>query len=508
MVIGKIRDITRQAPARRLKVAMCAMESHPFAKTGGLGDVMGSLPYALKKEGVDCRFIMPYYTYLFRKNLAHLDFRLHMDLETVSLNDREEYFDIYTLENRGVRFYFIRNDRFFNRKHIYGRGDKDYCDNNVRFCFFSRAVLTLLRLEHFIPDIIHINDYHCGMLPVFLHDSRRKDDIYKKQFENTHVVYTIHNLSYQGIYNNRTFEYTGLDETYNHYTSIEYYGKVNFMKAGILYSDRITTVSPNYSREILDPAYGFGLEGILKQREKALTGIINGLDPSWDPSLDVNIFRNYSPEDLSGKAGCKKMIMKKIFRTADSERPLLAVVSRLTEQKGIDLLMRAMDRIMRLDVFLMILGSGEEKYIRQLKSLRLKYKKKLNFSKNYNEKFARRIFAGSDIFLMPSKFEPCGLSQIIAMKYGTIPVVRKTGGLANTVMRLNRDASNSGTGFVFNEYDAKDFYSAVKRAVSIYHKKENWQRIMKNSMCSDFSWRRSARKYIDLYRDAAAKDPI
>lgn len=511
MIIRKLfKTVKKTSPGKKIRVAMCAMETDPFVKTGGLGEVMGSLPYALKDHDVDCRFIMPFYTYIFEQKKNGFEFILNKQLVNQPMGtDKEEMFDILTLNNNGMPFYFIKKDNFFNRKHIYGNKNKDYIDNCRRFAFFSRAILTTLKETCFSPDIIHINDYHCSLLPVYLDYIRKNSEPEKEFFEKTKVVLTIHNLAFQGIYDAECLNYCGFDQDYFNIEALEYYGKVNFLKGGIMFSDSITTVSPTYSREILVPGNGFAMDGILRTREKDLKGILNGIDSKlWDPSNDEKITEKYSPEHIEGKKSCKDLVMKKNFRIGSSNgQPLIGMVSRLVEQKGIELLLKIIESLMQQDIYLIILGEGEEKYIKRLKKIRKRYKKRLSINNSYTEKSARRIFAGSDIFLMPSVFEPCGVAQLIAMKYGSVPVVRSTGGLADTVKKINNitDIKNGGTGFVFEGMDERGLLNSVRKALNFFEKKDCWKKIIANDMRTDFTWDNSADDYLSLYSELIRK---
>lgn len=516
-----------------MKVAMCSMEAVPFVKTGGLGDVVGALPAFLGKLGVDCRVFMPYYKSIFERELKDHKFELIKENVSVPMSrGQNEFFDILSTQHNGVTYYFIKNDKFFDRDYLYGTSEKDYEDNDKRFSFFSKSILSLLENVRLKADIIHLNDYHCALTPVFLSHIRANNLPSKDFFQKSSTVFTIHNLAYQGIYDRDILGYCGLGDEYFNMEALEYYGRVNFMKGGILFSNRVTTVSPTYAKEILWPEYGYGLNGVLKTREKDLIGIINGIDYSvWDPWTDRKIKANYSAGSLDGKKECKKYLLKKMFglgtnkstsitsistsksvSISESEpestlisglisRPVLGIVSRLSEQKGIDLVVEILDLLMKEDVFLVILGSGDEKYIKMLMDSEPKYNHEMRVNIKYDDKLARMIYAGSDIFLMPSKYEPCGLSQLISLKYGTVPVVRNTGGLSDTVIDIQSegDIKKGGTGFKFNNFTSDEFLDAIIRALSFYERKNLWNRIIKNGMKSDFSWESSAREYKKLY---------
>jgi starch synthase len=354
----------------------------------------------------------------------------------------------------------------------------------------------------FIPDILHLHDYHFALAALLLKDI--KDTGKNPVFDKTKSVFTIHNIAYQGSYDRDILDICGIDGRYYSVDGLEFYGKVNFMKAGIVYSDRITTVSPTYAEEILTPEYGYGLDGILSSRMKDLSGIINGIDYAlWNPETDSSIFQAYSSEDLSGKNACKRELLNTLFgKKISLKKPLLGMVSRLSEQKGLDLVADAMGPLMEEDVYLVILGTGDEQYHKILKDLQKKYSKKFSLTLAYSDKISREIYSGSDIFLMPSKYEPCGLGQLISLKYGTIPLVRNTGGLSDTIMdiRSDSDVTNGGTGFKFDLYDSGEFHGALKRALDFYGDSTLWKKIVINGMKCDFSWDYSAREYKKLYK--------
>ena len=409
----------------------------------------------------------------------------------------------------GIDFFFIRNDRFFARESLYGTPQGDFSDNSLRFGFFSKAVFSVFGIIKLIPDIIHLHDYHFALVSLLLKDIQLKNP--DSGFKNTRVVFTIHNIAYQGIFGRETLGQLGIGYEYFNIEGLEFYCKVNFMKAGIVYSDRITTVSPTYAKEILTEEFGYGLEGILKERQSDLYGIINGIDYGiWNPCTDKSIAQNYDISDISGKRECKKALISNLFglkgKTLDDaiEKPLAGMVSRLSEQKGIDLITDSMDKIMKNnELLIVILGKGDEKYHRLLEDIQKKYSNALSLTIGYSDKISREIYSGSDIFLMPSRYEPCGLGQLISLKYGTVPVVRDTGGLSDTIVNINteKDIKNKGQGFKFSRYMPDKFYTALKRALDFYADKKLWQKIVFNGMNCNFSWDYSAEKYNHLYRN-------
>ncbi len=500
-----------------MKVAFCVSEAVPFAKTGGLADVAGALPQALKKAGAQTIILMPAYEFFFSQ--GH-DLRRLAGPVTVQMNEYcNEEFDLYKAFINDTDFYFVKNPKFFDRENLYGTPQGDYYDNDIRFAFFSKAIFEALKKINFIPDIIHLHDYHFGLAALLLKDLKSKaSGSYKGKSEseiiiNAKCVFTIHNIAYQGVYDKAILERAGISYDYYNMEGIEFYGRVNYMKSGIVYSDKITTVSPTYAKEILTPQYGYGLDGILNKRRQDLSGIINGIDYSiWNPETDRNIAANYSAQDTSGKQDCKLALIEKmfgdaqqpgIFQKADILKiPVAGMVSRLSEQKGIDLIVQAIKSIMENDIYLVILGTGDEKYHSLLKDLSKKYCSRLSLVIGYSEKMAREIYAGSDIFLMPSNYEPCGLGQLISLKYGTIPVVRDTGGLADTIIDIKsrQDIKKKGQGFKFTDYCPQEFYRALERALEFYRNRDIWHEIMANAMQQDFSWDYSAAEYIRLYR--------
>jgi len=493
-----------------MKVAICVSEAVPFAKTGGLADVAGALPKALKDRKIDSIVIMPAYKSVMDKNF---NLELVESGLSVKLNETSTLgFDLYRTRHEGIDFYFIRNDNFFGRENLYGTPQGDYPDNNIRFGFFSKAIFEVLLKIDFIPDIMHLHDYHFALASVFLRDIKQKDA--KSPFARTSAVFTIHNIAYQGIFGPDTLGLCGIDPAHFTMEGLEFYGNVNFMKAGIVYSAKITTVSPTYADEILTPEYGYRLEGVLASRRSDLSGIINGIDYSvWDPATDKALFANYSLQDTAPKQRCKSSLIESLFGKTDISQvqnkgiPVIGMVSRLSEQKGIDLIAGALEEFMKYDVYLVILGTGDEKYHRIMQQLQDKYKERFSLTLGYSDKLSREIYAGSDIFLMPSYYEPCGLGQLISLKYGTIPVVRNTGGLADTIIdiRTQGDIKKGGQGFKFYDYNVPAFLEALERSVKFYRDGKSWEKIVQNGMKCDFSWDYSAGKYLSLYKSAMEK---
>ncbi len=480
-----------------MKILFAASEAAPFAKTGGLADVAGSLPPAIASLGHEMRVVMPYYRQVGRlaSNLKHLA------TFPVPLGTWEERCDV--LEGKmgsDVIVYFIRKDIYYDRPKLYGTARTDYPDNAERFIFFSRAVLELCRALNYSPDILHCNDWQTGLVPLYLKTLYRGSEALHK----TKTVFTVHNLGYQGLFWHWDMRLTGLGWEVFTPEGIEFWGKINFLKAGLIYSDLITTVSKTYCREIQTPEYGYGLEGVLVNRAKDLFGIVNGIDyRTWDPAHDRSIAKTYTASRLAGKALCREALHK-LIRLPVSDAPLIGMVTRLDDQKGLDILTEALPVIMSLDVQLVILGTGNEKYHRILSGAAARYSKNMCVLLRYDDLLAKNLYAGGDLFLMPSHYEPCGLGQMIAMRYGTVPVVRRTGGLTDTVADYN-PKTGQGTGFLFEEYSAPALIACLRRALEVYRDRNKWKNLVRNGMKQDFSWERSAREYAKVYRKAMNK---
>ncbi len=478
-----------------MKILYVAAEAVPFAKTGGLADVAGSLPKALKADGVDVRVIMPKFGKIpeaYRNAMEHV-----YDGE-LPVAWRKKYVGLDKYELDGVTYYFVDNEEYFNREGFYG-----YDDDAERFSFFSRAVLDLLPAMDFWPDVIHTNDWHAGLVNVFLKLEHMGD----ARYERIKTVYTIHNLKYQGVFPKDVMpDVLGLDWKYFNNGDLEFYDAVNFMKGGIIYADAITTVSKTYAKEIQYPYFGEHLDGLLRSREQDLSGIVNGIDYSvYNPRTDKYIFETYDEESLDRKLDNKIALQKSLGLPERRNVPLIAIVSRLVEPKGMDLVVRMMDEILQHeDIQLVVLGTGEKRYEDWFKGLAWRYPKKVSVNIYFSNELAQRIYAGADIFLMPSNYEPCGIGQLIALRYGTIPVVRQTGGLRDTVQQYNK-YTQEGNGFVFENFNAHEMMYALKRALSFYGSYEIWHKIQFNAVQADYSWKRSAKEYEALYERLTAK---
>jgi starch synthase len=479
-----------------MKILLVSSEVAPYAKTGGLADVAGSLPRALRQLGHDVRIIMPCY-----KTAQEKGFSLRKGRKSVEVaiggTPHKGMLRQTTLDS--VPVYLIENRDYFERTELYGTGADDYPDNAERFGFFCRAVLEFLRRMDFRPDILHLNDWQTGLIPVLLRTELRDDPF----FAGMRTVLTIHNLGYQGLFPPSVLPALGLDPAkLMTMERLEYYGQASFLKGGVLFADRLNTVSETYCREIQTPEMGLGFDGILRQRTRHLSGILNGIDPKqWDPALDPALANPYQPEDLRGKAADKKVLQRELGLTSSVSTPIVAMVTRLDVQKGLDLVEEAWPELMKRDLQFVLLGSGEEGLSRRFARLGEGHPGRTSIALGFDDALARRIYAGSDLFLMPSRYEPCGLGQLIALRYGAVPVVRRTGGLADTIVDP-LESQRRANGFSFAEPSATALLAALDRALTLYQKRRSWLRLVKFGMEQDFSWARSAHRYVDLYRQA------
>ena len=478
----------------RLRIVMVTSELAPHAKTGGLADMVNSLSSAMEDAGHDVSVILPAYRAVLQNGprLHDTAVRLHVPMA----GGVEEATLLTATSGRAVRVYFIRADRYFDRPYLYGTPSADYPDNLERFTFFARAALETLR--HIgAPDLLHAHDWQAAAAIAFL---KAQPERYAG-FSSLPTVLTVHNLGYQGLFPGHAWHVLGLDAglfTPHHF---EFHGQINLLKAGLVFADALTTVSPTYSREIQTAEHGFGLDGVLRARSFRLRGILNGAEyRTWSPQHDLLIARTYSPDDLSGKAVCKADLQRTLGLPQAPHIPLLGVVSRLVSQKGLDLIEGAAEELLRRPLQLAVLGSGDREIEDFLRSVANYYPHQVAVHIAFDEALAHAIEAGADMFLMPSRYEPCGLNQIYSMKYGTIPIVRATGGLKDTVQAFD-PATGQGTGFVFDRYDGKALMEAVDRALAAFRLKEQWARLMGNAMAADYSWTRSAKEYAALYRD-------
>ena len=480
------------APAEKQykkRILFVAAEALPYVKTGGLGDVAAALPKALVKEGYDVRVVLPLYFNIPDKFKTTMQY---LGCCYVSLAWRYQYCGVFTQKYDGVTYYFLDNEYYFKRNGIYG-----HYDDAERFAFFSKAALEALPIMNFTPDIIHCHDWHTGLTPVYL-------DVYYRNVpycKNARTVFTIHNIQFQGKYGNEICDdILGLPADKK--PLVQYQNCVNFMKGAIECSNKVTTVSPTYANEILNSYYSFGLQDILGARKYKLSGIINGIDVETnDPATDKALFKNYDKNTVADKAANKKGLQQMLNLDQNPNVPVIGMVTRLTEQKGMELIASVFEEILSKGVQMVVLGSGDWKYESLLKDMQKRFPDKLRAVLGFSGDLASKIYAGADIFLMPSKFEPCGLSQMISMRYGTIPIVRETGGLKDTVVPYN-GVTKQGTGFTFYSYNAHDMLYAIERAVGLYYDyKDDWKQLVQNAMSQDFSWNNICKQYIALYEN-------
>ncbi|MCA1032503.1 glycogen synthase GlgA [Bacillus timonensis] len=477
-----------------MNVLFVVSECVPFIKSGGLADVAGALPKELKNLGTDVRVILPKYSQIashFKETMKKVkDFN-------VEVGWRNQYCGLEVLEYEGVTYYFIDNEYYFKRDSMYG-----HYDDGERFSYFCKAVLKAIPSLHFKPDIIHCHDWHTGMINFLLHSEYRLEPYY----QDIKSVFTIHNLQFQGIFpRDILHDLLNLNDSYFTIDQLEFYGCVNFMKAALVSSNVITTVSPTYRDEIQTEFYGEKLEGLLRSRSSSLVGIVNGIDDDlYNPKTDSYITKNYDSFSLENKVANKEALQQYFDLPKRSDVPVLSIVSRLTAQKGLDLITHVLEELLQEDIQFIVLGTGDEKYEQYFHQIAMRYPNKCKVKIGFNEELAHNIYAGSDLFLMPSRFEPCGLGQLIALRYGTIPIVRETGGLNDTVQSYN-EHSKRGNGFSFVNFNAHDMLFTIKRAIFFYQQEKIWKEIVKEAMNRDYSWAQSAFKYNQLYADLTAR---
>lgn len=470
---------------KALKVLIVSSEVAPYAKSGGLGDVAGSLPKALKKLGVDVRVAMPKYKGIKEDYLQDLKFLGSFD---TSLSWRTKKAGILLKETE-FPLYMIENDYYFSRDGLYGYGD-----DNERFAFFCKAVIEMLPFIDFIPDIIHCNDWQTGCVCLFLKERYNKVLFYS----GIKTVFTIHNLQYQGNFGHETMDMLDVPEYCFSNGNLEFYGNVSYMKAGLMYADHISTVSKTYAGEIQTEQYGYGMDGILRAGNDRLTGIINGIDFIVNnPETDGRIYQSFSADAPDGKRINKEKLQRELG-LEQRDVPVFSIVSRLADQKGLDLVAQVVEPLMQNDVQFVVVGTGENRYEHMFRSFAERYAGRMSANILFDDTLAQKVYAGSDIFLMPSLFEPCGLGQMTSLRYGTIPIVRKTGGLADTVTQFDPE-TGEGNGFVFETYDSNGLLWAINEALRVYADKDKWNIIIQNALKCDYSWKSSATKYISMY---------
>ena len=477
-----------------MQIAFAASECVPFSKTGGLADVVGALPRALAAAGHEVSVYVPKYRQT-RLPDAHTVVRSI----TVPFDDRYRFCSVVAGGNHsGVRFYFVDYPPFFDRDALYGTSSGDYPDNAERFALFSRAALEASKILG-VPQIFHCHDWQSALIPVLLRTQYAEDPA----FRDVATVFTIHNMGYQGLFSPDTLPLLTLPWDLFTISKMEFFGNMNFLKGALVYSDFITTVSRKYSQEIQTSEFGFGLEGVLRDRAATVTGILNGVDyEEWSPETDKFIVAKYSPQDLSGKAKCKQDLLAAFGITnPDLRLPVIGIVSRFAAQKGFDLISQIMDRLAREEMIVVALGAGDKPYEEMFVRLQKQFPRKIAVKVAYDNALAHKIEAGSDMFLMPSKYEPCGLNQIYSLKYGTVPIVRATGGLDDTIEPWN-PRTGKGTGFKFTEYNGEALLLTIKEALRAFRDQVSWQTLMRNGMSKDFSWNASAKEYVRVYEKA------
>ncbi len=473
--------------AEKLKILIVSSEAAPFVKSGGLGDVVGSLPKALRKLGADVRVVIPKFRKIKNENYIDVEYLGGFD---VKLGWRTQKAGVL-FKNGEVPTYFIENDFYFGRDELYG-----YDDDNERFAFFSKAVLDMLPFVDFVPDIIHCNDWQTGPVPMLLRETYKKITYLK----DIKTIYTIHNLQYQGNFDPSSMEMLDLPWYLYDNGTVEFYGRMSYMKAGLVYADIISTVSETYADEIQTEEYGYGFDGIIRAGKDRLRGIINGIDyETNNPETDKRIDVNYSADNAEAKKENKRLLQERLG-LEQRDVPMRCMRSRLADQKGLDILANAMERLMQNDIQFVILGTGEKRYEDMFRYYENRWKGRFCSCIMFDDTLAQKIYASGDMFLMPSRFEPCGLGQMFSLRYGTVPVVRKTGGLADSVEQFNRE-TGTGNGFLFETYDAEGILWAVGEALKIYTDTDKWNTLVKNCMNTKLSWSDSAEKYMELYKE-------
>ncbi|HTZ95027.1 MAG TPA: glycogen synthase GlgA [Terriglobales bacterium] len=477
-----------------MHIAFAASECVPFSKTGGLADVVGALPRALATAGHQVSVYVPRY-----RQTKLTDAQTVVRSITIPFDDHYRFCSVVSAGNQGgVRFYFVEYPPFFDRDALYGTSAGDFPDNAERFALFSRAVLEASKILG-VPHVFHCHDWQSALIPVLLRTQYAEDPA----FRDVATVFTIHNMGYQGLFSPDTLPLLSLPWDLFTMSKMEFFGNVNFLKGALVYSDFITTVSRKYSQEIQTTEFGFGLEGVLRDRAATVTGILNGVDyDEWSPQTDKFIAAKYSPDDLSGKADCKRDLLAAFgVAGADLRLPVIGIVSRFAAQKGFDLIAQIMDRLAREDMIVVALGNGDRQYEEMFLRLQKQFPQKIAVRVAYDNALAHKIEAGSDMFLMPSKYEPCGLNQIYSLKYGTVPVVRATGGLDDTIEPWDA-RTGRGTGFKFSDYSGESLLLTVKEALKAFRDQPSWRNLMRNGMNKDFSWNASAKEYVRVYERA------
>jgi starch synthase len=477
-----------------MHIVFAASEGLPFSKTGGLADVVGALPRALAAQGHQVSIYLPRY-----RQTKLVDPQTVVRSITVPFDDHYRFCSVVTPGSQaGIRYYFVDYPNYFDREALYGTAVGDYTDNAERFALFSRAVIEASKIVG-VPDVFHCHDWQTGLIPVLLRTLYAQDPA----FRDSTTVFTIHNMGYQGLFPAEILPLLMLPWDLFTITQMEFFGQVNFLKGALAFSDYVTTVSRKYSQEIQTTEYGFGLEGVLRDRAATVTGILNGVDyTEWSPEVDKHIAARYSPADLSGKAADKADLLAAFgIQNADPNLPVIGIVSRFAAQKGFDLISQMMDRLAREDMILVVLGTGDKPYEEMFLRMQKQFPQKVAVKVAYDNVLAHKIEAGADMFLMPSRYEPSGLNQIYSLKYGTVPIVRATGGLDETIEPWDA-RTGKGTGFKFYEYNGESLLLTIKAALQAFRDQASWQVLMRNGMAKDFSWAASAKEYVKVYERA------
>ncbi|HVN95387.1 MAG TPA: glycogen synthase GlgA [Syntrophorhabdaceae bacterium] len=481
-----------------MKILIASPEIYPFVKTGGLADVTGALPKALKKLGIEVRVILPKH-----KGIEEQGFPMRYKNYQISCQVSQSSVDAEIVETEydGITAYLVEKDEYYYRDYLYSTPDGDYLDNAERFIFFSKSVIEAMKVTGFVPDVLHCNDWETSLAPVFLKTLCKDDPL----FSNTPTLLTIHNLGYQGIFWHYDMHLLNVGWEYFTPNYLEFFGHINFLKGGIVFSDILNTVSKQYSQEIQTPEFGWGLDGILRTRKNDLFGIVNGIDyEEWNPAKDRLIPALYSEENIANKKICKKALQEAFGLPSDERTPVIATISRLADQKGFDVIAESLEEMLSLGIQYVVLGTGERKYHDIFTQLSKQFPKAFAIKIAYDNNLAHLIEAGADMFLMPSRYEPCGLNQLYSLKYGTVPIVRGVGGLEDTIIDYTK-SPETGTGYKFYDYTKDAMLEAIKSALAIYKDQSSWQSLMKRCMKQDFSWEKSAGEYVELYKKAIAK---
>lgn len=481
-----------------MNILIASPEIYPFVKTGGLADVTGALPKALKKLGAEVRVILPKHKGIEEKGfpMKYKNYKFSCPISQTMVDG-----EVVESEYDGVVAYLVEKDEYYYRDYLYSTPDGDYLDNAERFIFFAKSILEAIKVTGYIPDVLHCNDWETALTPVFLRTLHREDPVVK----NVSTLFTIHNLGYQGLFWHHDMHLLNIGWEYFTPDYLEFFGKINFLKGGIVFSDIINTVSKKYSEEIQTEEFGCDLDGILRTRSKDLYGIINGIDyEDWNPAEDPFIPARYGIDNIENKKICKSSLQEAFGLPLNEKFPLIATISRLADQKGFDLIASSLEEMLSLGTQYVILGTGERRYHDLFTELSKKYHASFSIRIAYDNRLAHLIEAGADMFLMPSRYEPCGLNQLYSLKYGTVPIVRGVGGLEDTIIDYTK-MPDTGNGFKFYDYSKDALLDAIERSLKVYENRHDWLNLVKKCMGENFSWERSAKEYIELYKKAIEK---